>query len=100
VKLRYVVACLVCLLLFIAAIDQVPDPPAVNPHSSETCRISALHVRASSAGQQEILVSSDSSHFVQTSSSAIRLTIENRLLGPSQPLIVRHAADPSPPILS
>jgi hypothetical protein len=100
VKLRLVVACLLCLLLFMAAIDHVPDPPAVNPHNSETGRISALHVRAPSALQQEIIVSLDSSHFVRTGSSASRQTIENKLLGLCQLLVVRHAADPSPPILS
>jgi len=100
VKLRYAIACLLCLLLFVAAIDQVSDSPAFNPHNRETVRVSVLHVRVSSAVQHEILVSSDSRHYVRTSSSPSRLTFENKLSGLCQLLLVRHAADPSPPFLS
>jgi hypothetical protein len=88
------------LLLFVAAIDQVPDPPAVNPHNLEIVRVSALHVRGSSARQQEILISSDSSHYFRTSASSSSLTFENKLLDLYQLILVRHAADPSPPFFS
>jgi hypothetical protein len=100
VKLRYVVACLLCLLLFVAAIDQIPDPPAVNPHNRESGRVLALHGHEFSALQQKVLVSFDSKCYVRTSSCASRLTFENKLFGLYHVILVRHSADPSPPILS
>jgi hypothetical protein len=98
VKPRYVVACLLCFLLFVAALDLVPDPPVVNPHTSEVGQ-GSLHIRGVSALQQEILVFSESSHYARKNSSPYGLTIDIKLLGPCQLLLVRHAADPSPPIL-
>jgi hypothetical protein len=100
VKLRYVIACLLCLLLFVAAVDTVPDPPAVNPHNREANLVSPLHVRSFSGLQQEIVVSSSPLPYARTSSSPYGLTIETKLLGPCQLPLVRHAADTSPPIFS
>jgi hypothetical protein len=37
---------LICLLLFVAAVDTIPDPPAINPPIGHSCGISAFHVRA------------------------------------------------------
>jgi hypothetical protein len=99
-KLRYVVALTLCLLLFVAAIDQIPDPPAVNPHNQETICVSVLHAGGSSAVQQEILISFVPSHVVRTSSSSSGLTVENRILGLYQLLLVRPATDSSPPLFS
>lgn len=36
---------LICLLLFVAAVDTIPDPPAINPPIGHSCGISAFHVR-------------------------------------------------------
>lgn len=101
VKLRYVVACSLCLLLFVAAIDTIPDPPAVNPHNNkESNRVLALHGHEFSALQQKVLVSFDSTCFVRTSSCSSRLTFENELFSFYHVILVRRSADPSPPILS
>jgi hypothetical protein len=43
-KLRYA-AFLICLFLFIAAVDSIPDPPAINPPKSHSCSMSALSLR-------------------------------------------------------
>jgi hypothetical protein len=78
------VACLLFLLLVVGAIDQVPDPPAINPHNSGNGKIFALHAHGFSAPQQEALLSSDLSHYVRTSFSPVKLTIKTKVLGPSQ----------------
>ena len=36
---------LLCLLLFIAAVDTIPDPPAINPSGGCGDKIASLHVR-------------------------------------------------------
>jgi hypothetical protein len=100
VKPRYVVAGLLCLLLFVAAIDQIPDPPAVSPHNSEISRLSIVHVRASSRLRQGVSVVSDSSYSIPKISPSSRQTIENEFLGLDQLHLVRQAADSSPPRLS
>jgi hypothetical protein len=87
-------------MLFVAAIDNIPDPPAVIRHNSVSVSASILHVRAPSSLQQEILLAFASPQYTRTASSASRLTIENRLLGFCHILLIRHSADPSPPILS
>jgi hypothetical protein len=37
--------CLICLLLFVAAVDTIPDPPAISPPGSHRSEVSALHGR-------------------------------------------------------
>ena len=43
-KLKFV-ACLICLLLIVAAVDSLPDPPATNPSNRDSGAISALHMQ-------------------------------------------------------
>jgi hypothetical protein len=87
-------------MLFVAAIDNIPDPPAVIRHNSVSVSPSGQHARAPSALQQEILAAFVSSSCVRTSSRASGLTVENRLFGLCHVLLVRHSADPSPPVLA
>jgi len=35
-KLRWL-TCLLCLVIFAACVDSIPDPPAVNPHATDIC---------------------------------------------------------------
>ncbi len=97
-KLKYVV-CLTCLLLFVAAIDTVPDPPVINPHSSDSRSISALSVRGPSTllEKEASLVSGRPRH-IQTIWFSFRLALNNERVGGCPLPLVRHAADPSPPI--
>jgi hypothetical protein len=99
-KLRYAIACALVFFLFVAAVDTIPDPPAVFRHSAANGNVTIVHVRGSSTHQQTILTPFDSSRFIRTAASASRLTIENRVLGSYHVLLVRHSADTSPPALS
>jgi hypothetical protein len=97
---RYIVL-LISLLLFIAAVDTIPDPPALNPPSSHSCGISAFHIRGSftplehrwqanpASLPSDHLNSSLSGWILDDQPAGIRL----------QPLVF-HATDTSPPVLS
>jgi hypothetical protein len=99
-KQKYV-AGLICLLLFVAAVDTIPDPPAVNPPTSHSCGISAFHVLGSFTPLEKewfVAFSLLRRDFVNWFS--FRLALDNRPIGVCALPLVHHAADPSPPIFS
>lgn len=92
---------LICLFLFIAAVDTIPDPPAINPPRSHSCVISACHVRAPATlleAQWHAAAGAswqDLAHWF-----SFLLTLEDRSVGVCPPPAVFHAADSSPPFAS
>ena len=94
-------ACLICLLLFVAAIDNVPDPPAIRPRGSDSSGIFPLHVRGASVlPQKERIIRSASVQTSQVGWFAFRLGFISELVDVRPVASVRHAADPSPPLFS
>jgi len=92
---------LICLLLFVAAVDTIPDPPAINPPNSHSCGISALHVRGSfTLLEKEWVVASTSFRRDTPNWLSFRLALDQRPVGVCTLPLVRLAADSSPPVIS
>jgi hypothetical protein len=92
---------LLCLLLFVAAVDTIPDPPAINPPSSHSCGISALHLRGSfTLLEKEWLAVSSLLRHDQLNWFSFWLALDNRPVGVCTLPLVHHAADSSPPAFS
>jgi len=99
-KLKYAIW-LMCLLLFVAAVDTIPDPPAINPPNSHSCRISALHVRGSfTLLEKEWFVASSSLRRDNLNWFSFSLALDQRPVGVCTLPLVRLAADTSPPVFS
>lgn len=99
-KLKYAIW-LICLLLFVAAVDTIPDPPAINPPSSHSCRISGLHVRGSfTLLEKEWLVASGSIRRDPLNWLSIRFALQNGPVGVCTLPLFHYAADTSPPAIS
>jgi hypothetical protein len=97
-KRKYAVM-LLCLFLFIAAVDTIPDPPAINPPKGHICAITALHVRGPlTILENEWLVASSSLQGHRPVWSSFQLTLDPRPNGISTLPSVHHAADTSPPV--
>jgi hypothetical protein len=93
--------CLICVLLFVAAVDTIPDPPAINPPSSHGCEVSALHVRgALSLLEKEWFVSSVSSRGERNNLFSFKLAFDARPAAVFPLPLVHHSADTSPPTFS
>jgi hypothetical protein len=98
-KLKYVIW-LICLLLFVAAVDTTPDPPAINP-PSHSSGISAPHVRG--PGSQLEKKWSLGIHPWRTAPIhpfSVSFRIEDETIGIRRIFLVFHATDASPPDLS
>jgi hypothetical protein len=99
-KLKYAIW-LICLLLFVAAVDTIPDPPAINPPTSHSCRISARHGRGPfTLLEKEWLVASGSIRRDPLNWLSIRFALENGPVGVCTLPLFHHAADSSPPAIS
>jgi hypothetical protein len=100
--LRYKYAVLLlCLLLFVAAVDTIPDPPAINPPGSHSCGISALHVSGTlTLLEKEWLAASNSSRRIQMVWFWFGFGFNTETVGVCPLPLVQQAADPSPPIFS
>lgn len=96
---RNYVTILLCLFLFIAAVDTIPDPPAINPPKGHSCAITALHVRGPlTILENEWLGSSSLPQGHRPVWSSFQLTLDPRPTGISTLPLVHHAADSSPPL--
>ena len=94
-------ACLTCLLLSVAAIDNVPDPPAIRQRTRDGAGISTLHGPGpSTPSREEKIVAFGSTLHVQISWFSFRFASDSESIGVCPLLLVRHAADSSPPIHS
>jgi len=92
---------LVCLLLFVAAVDTIPDPPVINPLGSHSSGISGIHLRGpATLLEKEWFVTSTSPRYVQVNWFSFRLAFEYKSVGVCPAPLVHHAADLSPPAVS
>jgi hypothetical protein len=92
---------LICLMLIVAAVDTIPDPPAINPPNSHSCGISALHVRGTfTLLEDEWIVASSSLRGDDSNWLSFRLALDQRPVGVCTLPLVRLAADSSPPVIS
>jgi len=92
---------LVCLLLFVAAVDTIPDPPAINPPGTHNSGISGIHLRGpATLLEKEWFVISTSPRCAPANWFSFRLAFENKSAGVCPTPLVHHAADPSPPAVS
>jgi hypothetical protein len=99
-KLKYAIW-LICLLLFVAAVDTIPDPPAINPPSSHSCGISSLNVRGPLTILKKGWFTGHSGPERDPLHSLLfRLDFETGLSGICPLPRVHHAADVSPPSFS
>lgn len=89
---------LMCLLLFIAAVDTIPDPPAINPPSSPAHRISALYLRGAAPSPERVRpVLLLAPGAAQIERSPFALALGNEFVNVFPLGFVRRAADSSPP---
>jgi hypothetical protein len=92
---------LICLLLLVAAIDTIPDPPAINPPTSHSCGVSAVHIQAASTLlEKEWFAAASPPRRFLIDWYLLRSTFENLPSGVCPLLLVHFAADPSPPCFS
>lgn len=97
-KRKYLVY-LICLLLLVAAVDTIPDPPAFNPPRSHSNIILSLRTHSSSAAPEEgRFVTRGSPRSIPLLWYSLRVDSEDGVVGIFPAALVRHAADPSPPI--
>jgi hypothetical protein len=89
---------LVCLLIFVAAVDTTWDPPAIKPPSSHGASISALHIGGTfSLLEKEWYGAIGSPRRFQSDRFGMRSALEHRPARVSPLPRVRDAADTSPP---
>jgi hypothetical protein len=99
-KLKYAVW-LICLLLFVAAVDNIPDPLAINPPGSHRSGISVLHVRGlSSSLEKDWTAGPNPSRLVQIFWLSLRVGFDDRPAGFSPLPLIHYATDTSPPSVS
>jgi hypothetical protein len=97
IKFRQAV-CIICLLLFVSAVDTIPDPPAINPPGSYSMEISPLHIGG------PFMPLETPTHGVSTSLGrfrgdyfSTRLALETQGASISPLPTIHHATDTSPP---
>ena len=92
-----ITAIMLCLLLFIATIDTIPDPPALGPQGGQQSLISHLsHHAPTPPLRTPVGLSSGADRFLATRFwSGPPLENQRRPVSSS---FVRHASDPSPPL--
>jgi len=95
-KSRWIIG-LLCLLLFIAAVDTIPDPPAINPPVSH-CGVSGLHLRGTvTLLEKQWYGSSWATRTIRSDLSSLQLRPDEPPVRISLLPRVHHAADTSPP---
>ena len=96
-KYKWAIA-LLCLLLFVTAVDTIPDPPAINPPAGHSLNISALHLSGSfTLLEQKWLRGVGTPQRLQSDRFWFRLALDGRPARMSPLGRVYHAADTSPP---
>ena len=89
---------LLCLLLFIAAVDTIPDPPAINPPGGHGVNIFGLHLHSSfTLLELKWSRGASSPQRLQSDRFWYRLALDSRPASISPLLRVYDATDTSPP---
>lgn len=99
-KYKWAIA-LLCLLLFITAVDTIPDPPAINPPCGHSSNICAPHLRGIfTLLELEWSRGVTSPRRLQSDRFWFQLALESRPARSSSLPRVYHVADTSPPPFS
>ncbi len=99
-KLKYLVW-LICLLLFVAAVDTIPDPPAINPPAGHSSTISASHdCGPLTLFEKQWRIAANAPGRISMSWFAERFAFEDQPVSASLRPLVEQASDPSPPARS
>lgn len=99
-KFKFVVL-LICLFLFVAAVDTIPDPPAINPPSGHTSVISVHIVRGPTTMlEKEWFISASSRRSENNNWFLLRLVFDTKPAAVSPLPLVHRAANTSPPAFS
>ena len=99
-KRKYLVS-LLCLLIFVAAVDTIPDPPAISPAGSHVSLVAASHVQGpSSRLEKEWSLGIFSPRPLAVNWFSIRHGFEYVPASAVRNPLVFHATDASPPVLS
>lgn len=91
---------LICLLLVVAAVDTIPDPPAISPPGGHSFTISAFHLRGVFTQlEKEWFAPSRSLQSEQNINNwlSFRLALDTKPAANYQIPSVHHATDSSPP---
>jgi hypothetical protein len=91
----------ICLILFVAAVDTIPDPPAISPPNSRSCGISAIRVRGPLSLQEKTwVIACNLPRQGRLDSLLFRSAFDDQpvALGPLPR--IHHATDSSPPVFS
>jgi hypothetical protein len=99
-KFKFVVL-FICLFLFVAAVDTIPDPPAVNPPSGHTSVISVHFVRGCTTMlEKEWFIPASSRRSENNNWFSLRLVFDTKPAAVFPQPLVHRAANSSPPIFS
>lgn len=90
------IACLLCVLLILASVDRVADPPAVNPHGSDMKAL-CFHHTVEAAADQVALGHGFITLFLAGPLCPIQTQPFRTHLSAIRVTAMRQAADPSPP---
>jgi hypothetical protein len=94
-----IAACLLCLLVVVASLDTLPDPPAVKPQSNRNNLVSQLHHHVPVTAKNHASDCLACAPHFQVSLFSFGQIFEGR--GPSyDPTFVHQATDTSPPSFS
>jgi hypothetical protein len=94
-------ACFICLILFVAAVDTIPDPPVINPPGSRSCGISALQVRGPLTLQEKTwTIACNLPRLGQMVSLLFRSAFGDQPIAMGPLPRIHHATDSSPPVFS
>jgi hypothetical protein len=94
-------ACFICLILFVAAVDTIPDPPAINPPGSRSYGISALQVRGPLTLQEKTwTIACNLPRLGQMVSLLFRSALGDPPIAMGPLPRIHDATDSSPPVFS
>lgn len=94
-----IAACLLCLMIVVAAVDSLPDPPAVQPQRSQNNLVSQRDYHVAVAAENHASDCLTCAPLFQASLFSFLQIFEGR--GSSyDPTFVRQATDTSPPCFS
>jgi hypothetical protein len=92
---------LLCLFLFVSAVDTIPDPPAISPSGSRSKTISSVHVRGPfSVLEKAWLIACNKPQRAQPSSLSLRPAFLDKAIAEFLLPRIYHLTDSSPPFFS
>lgn len=102
ITLAKLAACALCLLIFVATLDTIPDPPALAPQSIQQTLAARLNHSPSTPPVKTLPIFAPRAFHgpnVPTTAFLAPLSLENATSSPTNTLLW-HASDASPPASS